>query len=361
MVKSLDSIQLGRQLTFGTDPEVFIRDGKNTILPAFKFLPSKTKPIQGYRTEVAYSTVYNDGFQAEMSVGAHGCIAYVIDGVHLGLRKILDEAQKTDPGVKLVVDNAPMIPIQMLRDAPEENVIFGCDPSYNAYHMGGKCADDPRKLRYRFTGFHIHVSGWQVPEDYELRQKLFVPYIKAMDKMLGIYFTAAGEGVEVKKRREYYGLAGEYRLPDHGLEYRVLSSVCLSHPGVANLAFEMARGTIALVDSNLMDMWVGDENEVVDIINSTDVQGAREVLQRNMAMFDAFLCVGRNMKKEGYRYGRLHQQMGLQGITSVIKDPNNFVNNWKLNAGAAYWIGHCDGKLESWGSVCQNYQTSGRV
>jgi len=243
-----------------------------------------------------------------------------------------------------------MIPISILKETPDEYIILGCDPSYNAYYMGGKVVDNPRLLRYRFTGGHIHISGWQVPKDYEARQKLFVPYVKALDAILGVFFVAAGAHLESSKRREYYGLAGEYRLPDHGLEYRVLSSVILSHPGITNLAFEIARGVCAVVDSDAMKLWIADEEETIGVINSNNQKAARTILKRNMALFQTVLQFGR---MESFNRSKklidATTRMGLSGLDSVVKDPNDFVSNWKFNE---QWKGHCNGRGESWESLC---------
>src|SRR5256885_770648 len=129
---NFDSIRLTREYTFGTDPEVFVRDGKGQIIPAYTFLPGKEKAI---RINYRYSaSIYNDGFQAELRADPSGCIAYVVDAVAKGLKGIWEKSNENT----LVLDNAPIIPIDTLRKAPEESVIFGCDPSMNAYFMGGK-------------------------------------------------------------------------------------------------------------------------------------------------------------------------------------------------------------------------------
>ena len=344
-------IELGRHYTFGSDPEVFTRDNKGQIVPAFTFLPPKDKPkkvIIDYQGNRYDSAIYNDGFQAELRAKPHGCIAFVVDSIRGGLKAIWEESGKAS----LVLDNAPMIPIKMLKDTPDEHVILGCDPSNNAYHMGGKVVGDPRKLRYRFTGGHIHMSGWQVPEDFAEREKLFVPYVKALDATVGVYFVAAGAHLESHKRREYYGLAGEYRLPEHGLEYRVLSSTILAHPGITNLAFELTRGTLALVDNKAMKLWIADKDEVIGIINENNQKAARAIIRRNKDLFRVLVGMGRYDSKDvssTLKTVTTTYQMGLEGIDSVVKDPTDFVTNWKFKG---EWHGHCDGRGESWTSLC---------
>lgn len=340
-------IKLGTVYTFGSDPEIFSRDSKGQILPAFKFLPSKEKPIEVSGAEDDYLCVYNDGFQAELRALPHPCIAYVVDSIQRGLKEIW----KKSNGANLVIDNAPMIPMEVLKESPDEHVILGCDPSQNAYNMGGKVVGDPRKLRYRFTGWHLHASGWYVPKTEEKKRELFVPYIKAMDSILGMFFVAAGAHLESKKRREYYGLAGEYRLPPHGLEYRTLSSVVLSHPGIVNFAMELARGIIALVDSKAQDLWIADEEETIGVINQNNQKAARAIITRNKELFMYLTYFARNGNLVYRGWGKAAYDLAMNGIDSFVKDPNDFITNWKFRQ---EWSGHGDGQGESWRSLIAN-------
>jgi len=332
---------------FGSDPEIFSRSKDGKILPAFEFLPAKDKPIKIPILKDGYDYgpyIYNDGFQAELRAAPHGCIAYVVDSIRHGLKGIW----KKSNGASLVLDNAPMIPIDTLRKTPEQYVILGCDPSLNAYNQGGKACGDPRKLRYRFNGVHLHASGWgAVLPTPEAQQARFVPYVKAFDAILGVFFVAAGAHLESKKRREYYGLAGEYRLPPHGLEYRVLSSPALSHPGIANLAFEIARGVLTLVDCNSQALWQADEQEVVGTINENNQKAARALITRNKDLFNYITNFGR-FAKHNKGFGHKAYSLAMNGIESFVKDPTDFVKNWKFNE---YWTGHGEGSMESWAKL----------
>jgi len=54
-------------------------------------------------------------------------------------------------------------------------------------------------------------------------------------------------------RREYYGLAGEYRLPPHGLEYRSLSCAWIFHPKAAATILDLARRVVVYATSGEND------------------------------------------------------------------------------------------------------------
>jgi Phage phiEco32-like COOH.NH2 ligase-type 2 len=329
----LDIKQIDRHnvYSFGTDPEIFSRDKAGQVIPAYTFLPSKDRPLVGRQEDSGNEfCVYNDGFQAEMRAKPSACVAYVVDSIQSGLKEVWKKSNG-----HLVLDNAPMIPVQTLREAPEEHVILGCDPSLNFYHMGGKPCGDPRKLRYRFTGFHVHMSGWYLPKNAD-RDTLLKPYVQMLDRILGVYFVAAGGHLESAKRREYYGLAGEYRLPPHGLEYRVLSPVAMCHPGIANLAFELTRSVMALVDSNAQDMWVADDDETIGVINANNYRAARALIKRNKVLLQYLAGFNRHGHTDGR--GKGVYGIAMNGIDSVVKDPSDFVKNWKFEK---KWLNHC--------------------
>lgn len=327
--------------TFGSDPEVFALGKDGNIKPAFTFLPDKDKPLEIHSNSSGRNfAIYNDGFQAEVKAVPAACIAYVVDSIREGLKKIWEESK----GGKLTIDNCPMIPIKTLRETPDAYVILGCDPSLNAYHMAGKAVDNPRTLRHRFTGFHIHASGFNtMPQAIEKRGEFFQPYVQMLDKVLAIFFVAAGAHLESAKRREYYGLAGEYRLPPHGLEYRVLSSVVLSHPAITNLAFDLARSTMSLVDCKAEKLWVADLDETIGVINANDQKAARALIKRNADLFNHL--IGLSWVFTNTKTMKAAYDVAMNGIDSLVKDPNDFVKNWKFYSD---WEGHAEGENEGW-------------
>src|SRR5882724_2500475 len=79
VIDNLEHINLSRNYIFGSDPEVFSRDKRGQIVPAFTFLPPKTDPLKvdiQYQHEGGISFpayIYNDGFQAELRANPHGC------------------------------------------------------------------------------------------------------------------------------------------------------------------------------------------------------------------------------------------------------------------------------------------------
>ena len=73
----------------GSDPEMFVTDSKGIMIPAWKFLPSKSARLNTTQP-------YWDGFQAEFCVYANRCNEYHTDSVAAGLRGVYEAAIRAD-------------------------------------------------------------------------------------------------------------------------------------------------------------------------------------------------------------------------------------------------------------------------
>ncbi len=261
-----------KEIVLGADPEIFVENEGN-VFPAFEFLPSKYEPAKTEEGQNAYW----DGFQAEFNIKASSSIAECLRSIRFGLKKVLKSAQKRNPDAKLSTKTVVDIPLELLRDLPTHLTAFGCMPSYNVYDIAGKGAEG-HTVPHRFAGGHIHFGiGEQSPNDVKR-------IVKALDAILGVACVSLFENLDNPVRRQYYGLAGEYRLPPHGLEYRSLSDAWLFSPKVAAMVLDLARKIVeyTLSDKNT---WKATDEEVVETILLSDVTKAREILKRNEHLF----------------------------------------------------------------------------
>lgn len=330
-------------VTPGADPEIFVF-AEDKLLPAFEFLPSKDAPAVGMETQS-----YWDGFQAEFRLLHPGyfCLMFHTRRIHDGLRTILRAARMKASSANLVLDSVVEVPPSMLAEAIDPHVELGCMPSENAYGLRGALVEDPRKLKYRFAGGHMHF-GQSAKYDY-------AKSVKTLDKILGVWSVGAAQSFDVPTRRKYYGMAGEYRMPKYapikhepwyGLEYRVLSNFYLCSPLIHHLTWEIARRVVSLAQSEFADVWIAPEEEVIECIQNCDVKIARDILKRNEPMFKWLFGIrGWSVKtvQRGF-------DVGLNGIESEIKDPTDIEKNWFLSGSYdAYannnpthtWYGHC--------------------
>lgn len=265
-------------IALGADPEIFLENGSGTLIPAFAFLPSKYEPRQ---TPEEGCNFYWDGFQAEFNIVPSNEINECLKSVRFGLKALLRAAQEHDPSARLSLKTVVDTPLDMLRELPQEFVEFGCMPSYNAYNIAGLGLDGIN-CPYRFAGGHIHFGLSR----YDAAMNAVPQIVRALDAILGVACVSLFENFDNRVRRQYYGLAGEHRLPPHGLEYRSLSDAWLFNPKLAGMVLDLAR-KIVVWTVNGKNQWKATEQEVVECILRSDVTIARKILARNAAMLPA--------------------------------------------------------------------------
>lgn len=318
----------------GSDPEIFVTD-KTTgeVIPAFEFLGSKENPTQiSNHPGVGQGSglpLFWDGFQAEFNTKADTCFAWVADSIYNGLRTLDKLAKNHNPNAVIAIKNTHDIALDRIIEGKEEHVEFGCMPSFNAYgHKGIKA--DGREVFFRSAGGHIHFGNAdRINGNHEIAKR----YVKTLDKILGVACVSLFANIDDPRRRSMYGLAGEYRLPKHGLEYRTLSNAWMCHPLIFNMVFELARKVESLVDKKHEDVWDCTEQEAIDCINNCDVELARKILKRNKEVFCAFFTMVYDSKEKKSIY-----KIFMSGVESIIENPDDVINNWKKG-----YISHCEG------------------
>jgi hypothetical protein len=321
------------ELQWGSDPEVFVVDGNGDVIPSWKFLPPKgeAKPVTEVEIDFGVSA-FTDGFQAEcVGSGGRTCLQLIVYEIRLGLQNILNKARHHNLTARFTQENTPIVKQEYLENESMENIMLGCSPSHNVYGLMGDFPGNPRKLKYRFAGGHIHISNFCHPDRVER-------YVKALDKIVGIYFVAAAAGIDNPIRRKYYGQAGEYRKPKWGLEYRALSNAWLIHPAVAHLAFILSRGVINLVDADLDKLIPFGDELTIETINNCDVDFARKIVKANADLLAAIFVNGIQYYDYQIRLKSTvpSQKKGLfslaeKGIRKFIPDVHDWEKNWCLN------------------------------
>lgn len=330
----------GKEHYHGNDPEVFFVDDKGCVIPAFAFLPSKADakeedawPGVSYSSRGCYKLLQKmfwDGFQAEFTSPPSVCFGWAADYIHMGLKKMLALARKVNskarPTWKPVVD----IPDQLLDTSPPNCVQLGCDPSMNAYFEGPNprlMELDASQLKFRFAGYHIHFGiGKKEPAEY-------ANTVKILDAIAGVASVCLFRDMEDVRRRQYYGLAGEYRLPPHGLEWRTLSSCVLSSPYTFHLMSDLSRAAAQLQAYRLAGIWKYREQDVVKAINDLDVDLAWKILSDNM---DAFKLILKSVYYGGPGCTNALKMIEKGALHTVSTD---IVQSWKLEG---TWDQHSD-------------------
>ena len=274
------------RIVMGTDPEFFVtHHGK--VVPAFDFLPDKHTTADG---------LFWDGFQAETTIDlwgnwpkesvyqgdiAHAIKCHAILAQQVGRQ--LSKLAKHD--LNIAPQSIWKVPAVQLKYASEAHVELGCDPSRNVYGMRGRLVERPRELGWRFAGGHVHFNmSREAREDRDLVRYL----VKTLDALLGVPCVCLAQNYDHFIRRRYYGLAGEYRLPPHGLEYRTLSNFWVIDPRAFGLVFDLARHAFNVGRSRLRGIFVGPERAIRDTINYCDVRSAKDFMKLNRAFYTAW-------------------------------------------------------------------------
>lgn len=273
-------------MVMGLDPEFFLRRGTE-IVPAFDYLPSKHATEDG---------LFWDGFQAETTVDlwshleswetsrgnpAKAVKCHAIIAQRLG--KQLQLLRKH--GLNIAPRSVWRIPPDILRFASEAHVALGCDPSRNVYGTFPRVVERPRGLGWRFAGGHIHFT---LPEAERKDEHVIRYLVKTLDALLGIPCVCLAQNYDHFIRRRYYGLAGEYRLPKYGLEYRTLSNFWVNDPRAFMLVFDLARHALGVGLARLRNIFTGPERAIRDTINYCDVRSARDFMRLNKEFYTSW-------------------------------------------------------------------------
>lgn len=320
--------ELSHGFQIGSDPEIFVEDKETgKIVPAFDFLPEKKKPLLHNG-----GTAYWDGFQAEFTTIPQGCLAYLTDRTFEGLEALFQAALKHNKNVKLSHKSTVEVSKEALESAKDEHVEFGCMPSFNAYGLHGLNIPG-RECPVRSAGGHLHFGlGKMEHEDA-------IPIVKALDAILGVCCVSLFASFDDPRRREMYGLAGEYRLPPHGLEYRTLSNAWLIHPLLTHIVFDLARKVIMFSKRGLMKHWEVPERVTIDTIQNCDVATARTIMEKNKDLLLKIMAVAYRSEDSANEVFKIF----MNGLESVIMHPNEVAKNWLLTGSGATggsWLGH---------------------
>jgi hypothetical protein len=328
LVGSAGENKLNPDPRMGCDPELFLSDADGKLIPAFDVLPSKKD-----------NSVFWDGFQAEFTVFADSCLINLATRIQNQMHLLKRTCLKP---VNLMAGDVVEVDKALLKKLPDERVALGCDPSINLYGSQGQIPVDPRALALRFAGGHIHFGDDSLARDQVYASQV----VYNLDRILGIWAVGAAANYDkTKSRRKHYGLAGEFRLPSHGLEYRTLSNFWLAGPQIYYPTFELARVIMRATSYGILDFWVADTRVVVDTINNYDVEMARRILRYNEKLFIKLFAASNLMYAQKTKnvpgnpvpvfiepefFAKRALQVGLEGMECVVPKAS-METNWRLD------------------------------
>lgn len=245
-------------MTFGCDPEGFFLFG--------------TKPIGSERVipeaglgPIGKPLVIRDGVQFELNPTpkwAPSQLSRSLQDCFILLRKAVTGREN----VYVCLDDLVEVEREELNSLSERSRILGCSPSLNVY--GDKpITVNPLTYMKRTAAGHLHLGLdntyiYNSRMDVDHRSRL-VPHL---DIFVGNTCVLLDRSLHAVERRLNYGRAGEYRLPPHGLEYRVPSNFWLRHYALMSLVFDMAIIACSTLQTTLFGQ-TDLEEELIKVVN----------------------------------------------------------------------------------------------
>lgn len=276
-------------IIMGCDPEFFFKR-KGRVIGAERVISLDRKKSPNLWDDPDYKktngNIIIDGVQAELNPVAGTCResnAYRISKLFIELDKQLKVKFKPEEMVSICLDQTVRISKSELAKLDPKNQVFGCSPSFNAYGEEIQLdAVNPLEYRKRSAGGHIHIgTGTQFKNTKDMKNPTEATnrFVRLLDIIVGNTCVLMDRDAGNKERRRMYGRAGEYRLPAHGIEYRVPSNFWLQSYTLMSMVFSLCRFAYAVSKSGQADLFLNavSEKDVRHAINHNDFNMATKI------------------------------------------------------------------------------------
>lgn len=223
--------------TFGADPEFMLkRNGK--YCSAIGVVPGD----KDNRYQMGSHQCFYDNVMAECAICPSGSKREAIKNFRDCFRRY---ASIVAPH-QLVPQAAQLYPSTAF--AHKSALEVNCDPETDAYILAKIRVDEDDFVndRLRTAGGHVHLGTKFLAGKKNHYNQLAV--VRMLDLFLGIPSIFIDHDKTTKRRKAFYGHAGRYRAPKHGLEYRSLSNFWLNSPALVSLVYDICKFTIEFVE-----------------------------------------------------------------------------------------------------------------
>ncbi|MCA1841297.1 MAG: hypothetical protein LC723_13405 [Actinobacteria bacterium] len=234
----------GAYVYFGCDPELFVQDGEGNIIGAERIMGAKKSIAGGYAVL--------DGVQLELHPPPNPCRANLgntIQNIFRDLQKHLSQPEFREK--KYSICFRPFIEVSRKEHqalSPESRVL-GCTPSLNVYRGDTGPKVNPFTYRKRSAGGHIHMGQLPFLPQMKKDPEIAARFVRVLDILVGNTSVLIDRDPNAALRRRNYGRAGEYRLPPHGLEYRVLSNFWMHSYQLMSLVMGLCRLSASVISA----------------------------------------------------------------------------------------------------------------
>lgn len=233
--------------TFGSDPELMLEKNGYYYSAIGIVLGTKDKRLVKNGNEFYYDNVL-----AECSIKPASSKEEAVENIRHALQTY---ASLVKP-YKIVCQASQEYPQDQLRH--KDALEIGCTPEHCAYTLKSYQPDDNifHKTRLRSAGGHIHIGS----KFAQAGQLNCYRLIRMMDLFVGIPSVFLDKDPTSKTRKKLYGLAGRFRRPNHGVEYRSMGNFWLNSPKLVELIYDLVEFTVNFVESDSdKKLWEIDE------------------------------------------------------------------------------------------------------
>lgn len=248
------------KLTFGVDPELFLKENGKFISGHDLIPGTKQEPhlVRG-------GAVQADGVACEFNtvpVSDADAFVEVINLVRSQmLAIILDRAEgQGRTGLELVAQPTAWFDEEYFKLLPDEVKMLGCTPDMNAWT--GELNYPPSTSKpFRTGGGHLHISwldGKTVDPDDPEHIKTCRDIVRQLDVTL---FPKSEIWDRDRQRRELYGAKGAFRPKFYGVEYRPLSNAYLRSDELIRKVFHIAENATRSLLEDGKRLWELEEME----------------------------------------------------------------------------------------------------
>lgn len=233
-------LKQGWKITYGADPEAFFSRG-GTVIGSEKVIPGEG---------LGGKTLIQDGVAFEFNPRASTTPKGVGKNLSAAFKTLEKRLGEVDGVEALFV---PLVDVEAgeLASLSEESRRFGCAPSLNIYRAKPIGIDGATYLKRSGAG-HPHFG---------LSEPIFVPkkgidertrLVPLFDIIVGNTCVLLDREPGQEERRKYYGRAGEFRLPKHGIEYRTPSNFWLYGYPLFSLVAGLGKGAIDVLSESIL-------------------------------------------------------------------------------------------------------------
>lgn len=229
--------------TFGCDPEFILANDQGAVSAVAK-LPQKDRSLV-YRDNYFYC----DNALAEIAIAPQKDKESLIESIKNALRFLFE---KVSP---LEITNKSYDIFHEFELKNIQSKISNYNPEWSIYDLEEITppADiiniEDGYIEYltntRTAGGHIHLGS-----DILFQDLNSIMAVKMMDLFIAIPSLFLDKQIESKFRRMIYGQAGSHRLPNHGIEYRVLSNFWLMSPSYVSLIYDLCEFVLTFVSNH---------------------------------------------------------------------------------------------------------------